>query len=91
MEGKHLRVHVFVFQSGSSTSDFHKIIKDFHCNFETESNQNNHLFGQHFADESYYKWFGNSQGYIDCSIAESMLCYKSDEICSSALAKEGWR
>ena len=61
MEGKHLRVLVSVFRSGSSTSDFYKIIKDSHCNFEADSNQNNHLSGRHFADKSDYKWSRNSQ------------------------------
>ena len=40
MEGKHLRVLVTMFRSGSSTSDFHKITKDSHCSFEADSNQN---------------------------------------------------
>ena len=61
MEGKHLRVLVSMFWSGSSTSDFPKIIKDTHCGFEADSNQNNHLSGRHVADESDYKQSRNSQ------------------------------
>ena len=38
MTGKHLRVLVSMFWSGSSTSDFYKTIKDSHCNFEVDSN-----------------------------------------------------
>ena len=52
MDVKHLRVLVSVFWSGSSTSDFHKIIKVSHRSFEADSNQNNHLSGRHVADES---------------------------------------
>ena len=88
MEQKHLRVLVSVFWSGSSTSDFYKIIKDSHCSFEADSSQNNHLFGRHVADESDCKQSRNSQGYIDFSIAESRLCDKSAEICSGAFAKD---
>ena len=88
MEGKHLRVLVSIFWSGSSTSDFYKIIKDSHCGFEANSNQNNHLSGQHVADESDYKRSRNSQRYIDFSIAEFRLCNKSAEICSGAVAKD---
>ena len=77
-----------IFRSGSSTSDFYKIIEDFPCGFEGDSNQNNHLSGRHVADESENKRSINSQGYIDFSIAESRLCNKSAEICSGALAKE---
>ena len=88
MEEKHLRVLVSMFWSGSSTSDFHKIIKDSHCGFEADSNQNSHLSGPHVPDESDYKRSRNSQRYIDFSIAESRLCYKSAEICSGALAKD---
>ena len=76
------------FRSESSISDFCKIIKHSHCDFETDSNQNNHLSGRHVADESDYKWSRNSQGYIDFTIAEPRLCYKSAEICSEALAKD---
>ena len=46
------------------------------------------LSGQHVADESDYKRSRNSQRYIDFSIAESRLCYKSAEICSGDLAKD---
>ena len=77
-----------MFWSGSSTSDFCKIIKDSHCGFEADSNQNNHLSGRRVADESDYKRSRNSQGYIDFSTAESRLCNKSAEICSGALAKD---
>ena len=87
MEGKHLRV-VSVFRSGSSTSDFYKIIHDSHCSFEADSNQNNHLSERHVADESDRKRSRNSRGYIDFSIVESRLCNKSAEICSCALAKD---
>ena len=73
-------------RSGSSTSDFYKIIKDSHCDFEVDSNQNNHLSGRHEPD---YKRSRNSQGYIDLSISEPRLCYKSAEISSDALAKDG--
>ena len=83
-----LRVLVSMFWSGSSTSDFYKIIKNSHCGFEVDSNQNNHLSGRHVVHESYYKRSRNSQGYIDFSIAESRLCNKSAEICSGALAKD---
>ena len=88
MERKHLRVLVSVFRSGSSTLDFYEIIKDFHCSFEVDSNQNNNLSGRHVADESDCKRSRNSQGYIDFSIAESRLCNKSAGICSSAFAKD---
>ena len=70
--------------SGSSTSDFYKIIENFHCDFKADSNQNNHLSGRHVADESDYKWSRNSQGYINVSTGESRLCYKSTEICSGS-------
>ena len=86
MEGKHLRVLVSVFRSGSSTSDFYKIIKDSHCSFGADSHQNNH--GRHVADESDCERSRNSQGYIDFSIAASRLCNKSTEICSGALAED---
>ena len=69
-------------------SDFYKIIKDSHCGFEADSNQNNHLSGRHVADESDYKRSRNSQGYFDFFIAKSKLCNKSAEICSGALAKD---
>ena len=88
MEGKHLRVLVSMFWSGSSTSDFYKIIKDSHCDFEADSNQNNHLSGRHVADESDNKWSRISQVYIDFSIAEFRLCYKFAEIYSGSLAKD---
>ena len=88
MEEKHLRVLVVTFWSGSSTSDFYKIIKDSHCDFEVDSIQNNHLSWRYVADKSNYKWSWYSQGYIDFSIAESRPCYKSKEICSSSLAKD---
>ena len=76
-----------MFWSGSSTSDFYKIIKDSHCSFEADSNHNNHLSERHVADESDYERSRNTQRYIDFSIAESRLCNKSAEICSGALAK----
>ena len=88
MEGKHLRVLVSMFRSGSSTSDFYKIIKDSHCSFEADSNQNYDLSGRHVADESDCKRSRNSWGYIDISITESRLRNKSAEICSGALAKD---
>ena len=88
MEGKHLRVLASVFRSGSSTSDFYKIVKDSHWDFEADSDQNKHLSRRRFADKSGYKRSRNSQGYIDFSIAQSRLCYKSAEICSDALAKD---
>ena len=68
--------------------DFYKIIKDSHCSFEADSNQNNHFSGRHVADESDYKRSRNSQGYIDSSIAESRLCNNFAEICTGALAKD---
>ena len=77
-----------MFWFGSSISDFYKIIKDSHCSFDADSNQNNHLSGRHITDESGYKRSKNSQGYIDFSVAESRLCNKSAEICSGALAKD---
>ena len=46
MEGKYLQVLVSMFRSGSSTSDFYKITKDSHYDFEADSNQNNHLSGR---------------------------------------------
>ena len=46
------------------------------------------LSGRHGADESDYKWSRNSQGYVDFSIAQSRLCYKSAEICSGVLTKD---
>ena len=49
-----LRVLVSSFRFGYSTSDFYKIIKDSHCSFEANSNQNNYLSGRHVADESDY-------------------------------------
>ena len=79
---------MYVFRSGSSTSDFYKITKDSHCSFEADSNQNNYLFGRHVADELDCKRSRNSQGYIDFSIAESRLRNKSAEICSGAFAKD---
>ena len=88
MGRKHLRVHVSIFWFGSSISDFYKIIKDSHCSFEADSNQNNHLSGRHVADESDYKRSKSSQGHIDFSVAESRLCNKSAEICAGALAKD---
>ena len=88
MEGKHLRVLVSMFWSGSITSDFYKIIKDSHCDFEEDSNQNNHLSGRHVADESDNKWSRISQVYIDFSIAEFRLCHKFAEIYSGPLAKD---
>ena len=60
MEGLHLRVFMSMFWSRSSTSNFYKIIKDYYCNIEADSNQNNHLSGQHGADASDYKWSRNS-------------------------------
>ena len=54
MDGKDLRVLVSMFQSGFSTSDFYKTIKDSHCSFEAD------LSG-HVADESDYKRSRNSQ------------------------------
>ena len=84
---KTARVFVPMFWSGSSILDLYNIIKDSHCNFEADSNQNNNLSGQHIADESVYKRFRNSQAYIDFSIADSKLCYKSAEIFSDALKK----
>ena len=68
MEGKHLRVLVSMFWSGSSTSDFCKIVEDSHCDFEADSNQNNDLSRRHVADESNNKWSRNSQVCIDFSI-----------------------
>ena len=68
--------------------DFYKIIKDSHCSFEADSNQNNHFSGRHVADESDYKRSRNSQGYIDSSIAESSLFNNFAEICTGALAKD---
>ena len=88
MEERHLRVLVSMFQSGSSTLDFYKIIKDSHCSFEADSNQYNNFSGRHDADESDYKRSRNSQGYIDSSIAESRLCNNFAEICTGALAKD---
>ena len=54
MDGKDLRVLVFMFLSGFSTSDFYKTIKDSHFSFEAD------LSG-HVADESDYKRSRNSQ------------------------------
>ena len=87
MEGKDLGVFASIFQSGSRTQYFYKI-KDSHFDFEEDSIQNNYLFGWHVAHESDYKQSRNSQGYIDFSIAESRLCYKSVEICSGAIAED---
>ena len=67
---------------------FFKIVKDSHYGFEANSNQNNHLFVRHVADESDYKLSTNSQGYIDFSMEKSRLCNKSAENCSGALAKD---
>ena len=67
---------------------FVQFIKDSHCSFEADSNQNNHLSGRHVADESDYKRSKSSQGHIDFSVAESRLCNKSAEICAGALAKD---
>ena len=69
-------------------SNFYKNIKDSHCDFEGDSNQNNHLSRRHIADESDYKWSRKNQGYINFSTVESRLYYKSVEICSDALAKD---
>ena len=88
MERKHLRVLASMFRSGSSTWDFYKIIKFSHCNFEANSNKNNHLSGRYVAEESDHKWSKNSYGYIDFYIGESRFCYKSALICSGTLAKD---
>ena len=48
MEGKDLGVFASIFQSGSRTYYFYKI-KDSHCDFVADSNQNNDLSGRHVA------------------------------------------
>jgi len=61
MERERLRIPVSMFQSGSSTTNLYKIIKDPYNNFASYQNQNNNIFGRHVVDESNHKWSGDGQ------------------------------